>query len=69
MKKFGLILLSCLNTGRTFQYPGRLRPKFRVDPSLPMAEPTEGDLSYLEKELTLYLRKRNEVNADARAQK
>lgn len=67
MKKVGLILLFCLNFTRAFQVPRSLSPKFRVHSPLRMTEPTEDDLSYLKKELTSYLEKRNAVNADERA--
>ena len=66
-----LLLLSLsLNAVCSFQYPATAIFQNPAKKStLRMSEPSENDLSYLKVELTSYLEKRKEVNADQLAQK
>lgn len=65
-----LLLLSLsLNAVCSFQYPATAIFQNPAKKStLRMSEPSENDLSYLKVELTSYLEKRKEVNADQLAQ-
>ena len=65
-----LVLPLYQNAVCSFQYPATatFQPPAR-NPSLRMSESTENDLAYLKVELTSYLEKRKEANADQLALK